>query len=342
MSWVSSAHLPPRSAAFAPTPTRWKTSRATSPTRRPRRSSASIPRFLDLIPQTAATAQLAGGVTTQSRSTNSVQGDVQSASVATFMAINGNGFFAVQKPGTFTDGTPVFDGVDRYTRRGDFQLDKSGYLVNGAGYYLQGVPIDPTTGNPLGQLAAGPAIPERLPAGAGDHQDRLPRQPRQLSADDQARHVRSRIGIDRARFIQRRTQSAGARHARRRPLPIPPSSGTVQSNKAYAVGRQSPARPLLSGAAPSNSTLRQLPRRRHHHGQRPHHHLRRIGRRPATSSMSPTISTTCLRKIDAHHRHGDSVLDLRGSITLHSGTSSNLSITSSNAAPSLRSASPAL
>ena len=96
-------------------------------------------------------------MTTQSRSTNSVQGDVQSASVATFMAINGNGFFAVQKPGNFTDGTPVFDGVDRYTRRGDFQLDKSGYLVNGAGYYLQGVPIDPTTGNPSRQFAAGPA-----------------------------------------------------------------------------------------------------------------------------------------------------------------------------------------
>jgi flagellar hook protein FlgE len=106
--------------------------------------------FLDLIPQTALTQQLAGGVTTQSRSTNSVQGDVQSASVATFMAINGSGFFSVQKPGTFTDGTPVFDGVDRYTRRGDFQLDKSGYLVNGAGYYLEGVPIDPTTGNPSG------------------------------------------------------------------------------------------------------------------------------------------------------------------------------------------------
>jgi flagellar hook protein FlgE len=106
--------------------------------------------FKDLIPQTALTQQLAGGVTTQSRSTNSVQGDVQTASVATFMAINGNGFFAVQKPGNFTDGTPVFDGVDRYTRRGDFQLDKSGYLVNGAGYYLQGVPIDPTTGNPSG------------------------------------------------------------------------------------------------------------------------------------------------------------------------------------------------
>jgi flagellar hook protein FlgE len=106
--------------------------------------------FLDLIPQTSVTQQLAGGVTTQSRSTNSVQGDVQTASVATFMAINGNGFFAVQKPGTFTDGTPVFDGVDRYTRRGDFQLDKNGFLVNGAGYYLEGISIDPTTGNPSG------------------------------------------------------------------------------------------------------------------------------------------------------------------------------------------------
>ncbi|VIO76864.1 Flagellar hook protein FlgE [Bradyrhizobium ivorense] len=106
--------------------------------------------FLDLVPQTALTAQLAGGVTAQSRSTNSVQGDVQAASVATFMAINGNGFFAVQKPGAFTDGSPVFDGVDRYTRRGDFQLNKDGYLVNGAGYYLEGVPIDPTTGNPAG------------------------------------------------------------------------------------------------------------------------------------------------------------------------------------------------
>ena len=106
--------------------------------------------FLDLVPQTALTAQLAGGVTAQSRSTNSVQGDVQSASVATFMAINGNGFFAVQKPGSFSDGAPVFDGIDRYTRRGDFQLNKDGYLVNGAGYYLEGVPIDPTTGNPAG------------------------------------------------------------------------------------------------------------------------------------------------------------------------------------------------
>src|SRR6201990_1333947 len=108
--------------------------------------------FLDLIPQTGNNQQLAGSVTANSRSTNTIQGSVQSAAVSTYMAINGAGFFAVQKPGNFTDNNPVFDGVDRYTRRGDFSLDKNGYLVNGAGYYLEGVPIDPTTGNPSGSV----------------------------------------------------------------------------------------------------------------------------------------------------------------------------------------------
>ena len=108
--------------------------------------------FLDLIPDTGANAQLAGSVSSSSRETNTVQGDVQAASVATYMAINGDGFFAVQKPGSFTDNNPVFDGVDRFTRRGDFTLDKNGYLVNGAGYYLEGIPIDPTTGNVTGSV----------------------------------------------------------------------------------------------------------------------------------------------------------------------------------------------
>ncbi|MET0906888.1 MAG: flagellar hook-basal body complex protein [Tardiphaga sp.] len=106
--------------------------------------------FLDLIPDTGTTAQLAGSVTAQSRSTNTIAGSVQSSSVATYMAINGDGFFAVQKPGNVSDSNPIFDGVNKYTRRGDFTLDKNGYLVNGAGYYLQGVKIEPSTGNPAG------------------------------------------------------------------------------------------------------------------------------------------------------------------------------------------------
>src|SRR5258708_28899556 len=82
--------------------------------------------FLDLIPQTGNDQQVAGRVTSQSRSTNTIQGSVQSAAVGTYMAINGDGFFAVQKPGSFTDNNPVFTGVDRYTRRGDFSVDKKG------------------------------------------------------------------------------------------------------------------------------------------------------------------------------------------------------------------------
>lgn len=103
--------------------------------------------FLDLIPETGTNNQLAGSVATASRETNTVQGDVQKAAVSTYMAISGDGFFVVQKPGSFTDNNPVFNGVNNYTRRGDFTLDKNGYLVNGAGYYLEGIPIDPTTGN---------------------------------------------------------------------------------------------------------------------------------------------------------------------------------------------------
>ena len=106
--------------------------------------------FLDLIPETGTNNQLAGSVATNSRETNTVQGDVQKAAVSTYMAISGDGFFVVQKPGSFTDSNPVFNGVNNYTRRGDFTLDKNGYLVNGAGYYLEGIPIDPTTGNVTG------------------------------------------------------------------------------------------------------------------------------------------------------------------------------------------------
>src|SRR4030095_15603504 len=74
------------------------------------------------------------------------------ASIGTFMAINGDGFFVVEKPTAVVDSQPVFSGIDRYTRRGDFQPDKNGYLVNGAGYYLMGIPIDPATGNLAGSV----------------------------------------------------------------------------------------------------------------------------------------------------------------------------------------------
>lgn len=108
--------------------------------------------FLDLIQDGEASKQVSGSVMANSRATNSVQGDVQTSSIGTFMAINGDGFFVVMKPTGQTDNNPTFSGVNQYTRRGDFQPNKDGYLVNGAGYYLMGIPVDSTTGNLTGSV----------------------------------------------------------------------------------------------------------------------------------------------------------------------------------------------
>jgi flagellar hook protein FlgE len=109
--------------------------------------------FVDLVPDaTAPDRQVAGSVTAFAQSTISSQGTVSAATVATYMAINGDGFFSVQKATGITDNAPVFSGVTDYTRRGDFQVNANGNLVNGAGYYLMGVAVDPKTGNPLGNV----------------------------------------------------------------------------------------------------------------------------------------------------------------------------------------------
>lgn len=286
--------------------------------------------FLDLIPQTAVTSQLAGGVTTQSRATNSVQGDVQSASVATFMAINGNGFFAVQKPGTFTDGTPVFDGVDRYTRRGDFQLDKSGYLVNGAGYYLQGVPIDPTTGNPSG---SSPQVlrfqNDFLPAQETtriDYRANLASYPLTTKHD---------VSVPGSELIAPGSYTAG-----RNPLALgtPPApytdtsvSGTTQSNKATPSVANT-LTTVLNGTAPSNSISANFIA-----GD-----TITVNAQTITFVASGAVGNnqvnigdsigTLLGKIDA--LTGTSVASgiSGGSITLHSGVVSDLSVSSSNTA----------
>jgi flagellar hook protein FlgE len=111
--------------------------------------------FEDLIPGApSASQQVAGGVVASSLATNTVQGAIQNAGTGTYMAINGDGYFVVQSPASFSGNTPVFSGNDSYTRRGDFQLNAEGYLVNGSGYYLEGIPIDPATGNPSGNVAA--------------------------------------------------------------------------------------------------------------------------------------------------------------------------------------------
>ena len=95
---------------------------------------------------------MAGGVSALAQATITTQGTVSASTVATNMAINGVGFFNVQKPTGIVDNAPVFNGVTDYTRRGDFQVNANGNLVNGAGYYLMGVTVDPKTGNPIGNV----------------------------------------------------------------------------------------------------------------------------------------------------------------------------------------------
>ena len=109
--------------------------------------------FEDLVPDaTIPSRQVAGGVTAFAQATITTQGTVSASTVATNMAINGDGFFSVQKATAVVDNVPVFSGVTDYTRRGDFQVNANGNLVNGAGYYLMGVSVDAKTGNPTGNV----------------------------------------------------------------------------------------------------------------------------------------------------------------------------------------------
>lgn len=111
--------------------------------------------FEDLLAQTSSpSTQVSGGVQALSQQTITTAGTVSSSTVATNMAINGDGFFSVQMPTSTVDGQPVFGGVTDYTRAGDFQVNANGNLVNGAGYYLMGVTVDPKTGNPEGSTAS--------------------------------------------------------------------------------------------------------------------------------------------------------------------------------------------
>ncbi|MGL1922160.1 MAG: flagellar hook-basal body complex protein [Hyphomicrobiales bacterium] len=109
--------------------------------------------FMDVVSASNPRQQQSGAVMAFTRSTNDTQGDLLGSETDTHLAINGDGYFVISERTGVTDGLPIFDGVSRYTRRGDFSLDKDGYLVNGAGYYLMGNPIDAVTGNPAGGVA---------------------------------------------------------------------------------------------------------------------------------------------------------------------------------------------
>lgn len=108
--------------------------------------------FQDLIQSGTSKVEYiaAGNVLATSRSTIGLAGSIESSQTKTHMAVGGDGFFVVQQKTGEIDGNAVFSSTNLYTRRGDFQLDQEGYLVNAAGYYLSGLEIDSSTGTPVG------------------------------------------------------------------------------------------------------------------------------------------------------------------------------------------------
>ncbi|MAQ85999.1 MAG: flagellar hook protein [Maritimibacter sp.] len=64
-------------------------------------------------------------------------GAIIGTSSATDLAIDGDGFFVVMKDPLNTDESNFF-----LTRAGSFEVDKDGYMVNSAGYYLAGYGYD--------------------------------------------------------------------------------------------------------------------------------------------------------------------------------------------------------
>ncbi|MCA3003422.1 MAG: flagellar hook protein FlgE [Burkholderiales bacterium] len=100
--------------------------------------------FADLYANTLASAErstIGLGVTTTNVSQQFSQGNISSTSSPLDIAISGGGLFRVSNNGSIA-----------YTRNGQFQIDKSGYVVTGNGARLSGFPVDatgkPTTGAP--------------------------------------------------------------------------------------------------------------------------------------------------------------------------------------------------
>ena len=89
------------------------------------------------------------GVTVQAVTQQFTQGSITSTGNPLDLAINGNGFFEVN------NGQQTL-----YTRNGQFQADKDGYIVSNAGLKLVGYPASED-----GTIQPGAAVPLQLPTG---------------------------------------------------------------------------------------------------------------------------------------------------------------------------------
>ncbi len=103
--------------------------------------------------QSGSTSYSPGSVIANQTQTISQQGILQQSASPTDVAISGNGFFVVK--GSITDplATPL------YTRAGSFSENSTGDLVNTAGFFLQGWPLDQNGNPPAGQANISSLVP---------------------------------------------------------------------------------------------------------------------------------------------------------------------------------------
>lgn len=73
------------------------------------------------------------------------QGTAASSADSLATSISGNGLYVVSKEtGASTATQTQFQNTQYYTRNGEFYENKTGYLVNTSGYYLDGYMVDPS------------------------------------------------------------------------------------------------------------------------------------------------------------------------------------------------------
>jgi flagellar hook protein FlgE len=109
---------------------------------------ASQDKFETLVtsPPTATT-YTPGGVLSRPFTRVDAQGLLQATSSQTDVAVTGRGFLPVTNS-VNQSGLLQSQVHNVYTRAGSFNIDKNGNLVNSAGFFLLGVPINQTTGLP--------------------------------------------------------------------------------------------------------------------------------------------------------------------------------------------------
>ena len=105
-------------------------------------------RFSDIITISNRSLNLPGGVVASPYYANALQGNINQTQSTTNLAVSGQGFFVVSRPTDQTGTLTTFSALPYYTRAGDFEVNRDGYVVNGGGYYLNGWAVDQTTGIP--------------------------------------------------------------------------------------------------------------------------------------------------------------------------------------------------